>query len=441
MNLLVLRQRRAAAVAAMRALVDGAAKENRELTAEESAQFETHKAAVAQIEASILQLEALSELERAVNAGASSPHQTPAPALAMPVIQMGQDRRELDRRGGFRHRGEFYQALIRASMSHNRDVDERLIPEAAAPSTYGGEGSGAEVGFLVPPEFSREIFNLALTDDALLPLTDQTPVSSNSMAFPKDETTPWGSDGVRGYWAAEAGAANATKPKTGLATLRLNKLMALVPLTDELVADSVAGAAFVTPLMGRSIRWKTNEAILYGTGAGQPLGMFAGDAAVTQTKDAAQAANTVTIGNVTNMIARLVPGAYRNSIWLITPDALPALFQLTLGNYPIYLPNNSGAQGNPYGTLMGRPLFPSQHVPAFSSAGDLTLIAPDWYRTITKGTGESIQVDQSMHLYFDADATAFRAIFRVDGQPKIAKPISQAKGAKTLSPFVQLEAR
>jgi hypothetical protein len=46
-----------------------------------------------------------------------------------------------------------------------------------------------------------------------------------------------------------------------------------------------------------------------------------------------------------------------------------------------------------------------------------------------------------MHLYFDADATALRAIFRVDGGPKIAAAISPAKGSTTLSPFIHLAAR
>jgi hypothetical protein len=46
-----------------------------------------------------------------------------------------------------------------------------------------------------------------------------------------------------------------------------------------------------------------------------------------------------------------------------------------------------------------------------------------------------------VHLYFDADATAFRTLFRVDGAPKIAAAISPAKGSTTLSPFVVLAAR
>ena len=44
-------------------------------------------------------------------------------------------------------------------------------------------------------------------------------------------------------------------------------------------------------------------------------------------------------------------------------------------------------------------------------------------------------------IEFDADAMAFRTTFRMDGQPKLAAPITPAKGSNTLSPFVQLAAR
>jgi HK97 family phage major capsid protein len=56
--------------------------------------------------------------------------------------------------------------------------------------------------------------------------------------------------------------------------MRLNKLFGLVPVTDELLADSPAISAYLTGLLGRSIKWKVNDAIINGTGAGQPLGIF-----------------------------------------------------------------------------------------------------------------------------------------------------------------------
>ena len=259
------------------------------------------------------------------------------------------------------------------------------------------------------------------------------------MVFPKDETTPWGTDGVRAYWQAEATAATATKPKFGTSILRLQKLMALVYLSDEMIDDINAMNTYLPRKFADSIRWKTNESLLFGTGNGQPLGCFSSAASVMQAKDGNQSASTVSTANILNMIARLIPGCFPRSQWLITPDALPSLFGLTLGNYPIYLPVNQGIQGNPYGTLMGRPIMVSQHSPAFSSQGDISLIDPSYIRSITKAGG--IQTASSLHIAFDADATAFRATFRVDAQPKIAAPVTQAKGSKTLSAFIQLEAR
>jgi len=419
-----LQARKATHITAMRAITSKAEKEGRDLTDAEVTEFDGLKAQIDSTNAAI-DREQLLAMEEA-SAGIEIPDNA--------VITVS-DRAAADPKLGFHTFGEFAKA-VKDSSSATGKIDKRF---AAAPSTFGSEAVGADGGFLVPPEYSKEIFNLAFTEDSLLPMTDNAPVDGNSMVFPKDETTPWGTDGVRAYWQNEASTAAATKPKFGTATLRLHKLMALVPLTDELLGDASALNGYLPNLLGRSIRWKTNESLLNGSGDGQPLGALKGGAAVVVAKDSGQAASTVTTFNILNMIARLPPGSFPNSVWLITPDALPAVFGLTLGNYPIYLPMNSGIQGNPYGTLMGRPIMVSQHASAFSSAGDIQLLDMSYYRTITKSGG--IDMQSSMHLYFDADATAFRAVFRVDGQPKIVAPITQAKGSNTLSPFLQLGAR
>lgn len=427
-NLRELQARKAKHVAAMRAITDKAASEGRDLTDDEVTAFDTERAALAGLNAAIEREEALIEAERSVT----------IPAAAGAAIAVSENA-ENDPARGFHSFGEF-AAAVRNAGNGIGAIDRRLTIGAAAPGIAGNEGSGQDGGFLIPPQFSTEIFTLSLEDDALLPMTDGTEVGGNGMVFPKDETTPWGTDGVRAYWQAEATQANATKPKLGTTMMRLHKLMALAPVTDELLADTSALDSYLPGLMARSIRWKTDEAILFGTGAGQPQGAFNSDAAVVVQKDAGQTANTVSLSNITNMIARLPVGSFPRSCWLITPDALPSLFGLQLGNYPIYLPISSGAQGSPYGTLMGRPVYVSQHVAAFSAQGDIALVdLKGFYRTITKAGG--IQTATSMHLYFDADAAAFRSILRVDGQPKISKPIAQAKGANQLSPFVQLGAR
>ena len=421
-----LQAKKAGLVASARALTDLAESETRDISAEESTQFEALRDQITAINTAIDRENELLAEEASLGFSAGSS-----------VIDMG-DNREKDEKRGFKSFGEFLH-VVKVSSAGRNAMDERLSLVAAAPSTFGGESTGTDGGFLAPPEFSREIFSLSLTEDSLLPLTDNIEISGNSMVFPKDETTPWGTDGVRAYWQAEATAATATKPKFGTSILRLQKLMALVYLSDEMIDDINAMNTYLPRKFADSIRWKTNESLLFGTGNGQPLGCFSSAASVMQAKDGNQSASTVSTANILNMIARLIPGCFPRSQWLITPDALPSLFGLTLGNYPIYLPVNQGIQGNPYGTLMGRPIIVSQHSPAFSSQGDISLIDPSYIRSITKAGG--IQTASSLHIAFDADATAFRATFRVDAQPKIAAPVTQAKGSKTLSAFIQLEAR
>jgi HK97 family phage major capsid protein len=437
-----LQARKADTVARARAITDTAAAANRDITPEEKQDFDALLGQADALEADIQRQQRLAAAEAAIT----------IPAGTTDIVVT--ERRQADAKGGFRSFGDFAQSVIRASVNP-RATDERLIFEAAAPTTFGSTMAGADGGFLIPPEFATEIYTLSLMEDALLPLTANVELSSsNSMVFPKDETTPWGTDGVRAYWQAEATAGTATKPKLSTNIMRLHKLMALVPLTDELIEDARALETYIPDKVAQSIRWKTNESFLFGAAAGQPIGAFnANGPAILQAKESAQATLTLLLANITKMVSHLPPGSYGRAIWLLNNDVLPALAGLTLGNYPIYLPIGGALGGivgapptpggnmlqTPYGTLQGRPVYVSQHANTFSSQGDVMLGDFKGYRTITKAGG--METATSMHLYFDADATAFRTLFRIDGMPVLQTPINPAKGSNQLSHFVQLAAR
>lgn len=433
MTIRILQQRKAAAVAAAKGVNDKAVAEGRDLTAEEQAQYDKHMGDARGIDAQINRAQELAAMD--VSEGIE--------IVAGAKITV-EENVEKDPKRGFASIGDFMKSVHGASIAQRSGgaVDKRLIIGAAAPTTFANEGTGADGGFLIPPEFGKEIFMLSLGDNALLPLTDEVNVTGNSMGFPKDETTPWGTNGVRAYWQGEATSGTQTKPVLGTNALRLKKLMALVPVSDEMLEDSAALASFLPKKIGASIQWKSNEAILFGKGNGQPFGALSSGAAVTVAKESGQAAATLKAENLAKMIARLPEGSFPRAVWIINNDVLPALFTLTLGNYPIYLPSGTpigGIQGSPYGTLLGRPIIVSQHAETIGTEGDVILVDLDYYQTITKAGG--MQTATSMHLYFDADATAFRTTFRMDGQSKIAAAIDPAKGTTKLSPFVKLGAR
>lgn len=435
-----LQARKTTLVKEARSLTDRVAADSRDMSDDEVVAFDALRTRIDATSAAIDREAALIADEARISVGSATG----------PIVT---DNREADPKRGFGSLGEFMQAVYQADKP-GKSIDGRLLLGglggmdgmggigAAAPGNFSNEAAGQDGGFLVPPQFSQEIFKLSLGEDSLLPLTDNVEISGNSMAFPKDETTPWGTNGIRAYWQGEAASAIATKPVLGLATLRLKKLMALVPTTDELLDDANALTTYLPQKVALSIRWKANESILFGAGNGIPVGCMNAGAIVTVAKESGQATQTLVPQNLAKMIARLPPGSFTNAVWIVNNDVLPALFTLSLGNFPIYLPTGlsvGGIQVSPYGTLLGRPVFVSQHANTFSSQGDVLLVDLSYYQTITKAGG--MQTATSMHLYFDADLTAFRTTFRMDGQSKIANPIAPAKGSNSLSPYIQLAAR
>jgi HK97 family phage major capsid protein len=433
MNKRLLQQKKAAAVAAAKALNATATAENRDLNAEELTQFDAHMKDAESLQANIERAEKLEAADVGVEV-ADDAKITVTENVAK------------DPKGGFNFVGEYMKAVYgaHAAQRNGTAIDKRLLIGAAAPGagTFANEGSGGDGGFLIPPEFGKEIFQLSLGDNSFIDMTDKVIVSGNSMSFPRDESTPWSTNGVNAYWQGEGKVGTTSKPNVTYEALRLKKLMALVPVSDEMLEDTNAMASYLPKKIGSAIQWKTNEAILFGTGAGLPQGAMNSGAVITVAKDSGQAASTLSAMNLANMIARLPEGSFGSAVWIINNDVLPSLFTLTLGGFPIYMPAGAGVgaiQGSPYGSLLGRPVIVSQHANTFSSAGDVMLVDLSYYQTITKASG--VQTATSMHLYFDADATAFRTTFRVDGQSKISKAIDPAKGTAKLSPFVQLGAR
>lgn len=413
-------------IEAARAITAAAEKDERDITAEEQTAIDEILESVTAIDANIAREQRLIEAERS------------APAL--PALEGARvvENIEDDPKRGFRSFGEFAVRVMQACAPNGR-MDQRLDTlRSQAPTTFGNESSGTDGGFLVPPEYSREVFQHSLQGDAFLPLTDNYPVAGNSLTFPRDETTPWGTDGIRAFWDAEASQATQTKPTGGIATMRTNNLRAVVPVTEELLQDTAALEAYIGRKTSESIQWKVNLSLFEGSGVMQPLGFFNHASQVSVAKEPGQVADTVVTQNVVEMFAR--NNNRSRAVWMINDDVLPSIMTLTLGNQPIWTPPVSGMQQAPNGLLLGRPIMPTQVCKTIGDKGDIVFV--DWksYRTITKA-GAGIETATSMHLFFDYGLMAFRATFRMDGAPMPSKAITAANGSNSLSPFVVLDDR
>lgn len=443
----VLRQKRADLTKEARAIVDQATAENRDLTADEQTRRDEILGQLETVGREIDAEERLLEQERAMGAVRDRGEPTAEEAATRRQIHV-HDRAEDDPWSGFRNAAEFGRAVRQACLpgaSVSR-VDDRLVVlqrravddiRAAAPSNPHVEG-GSESGYMVPPALSSRIFELMFAQDDLLSAMDPEPTDSNAVEIEADETTPWGASGVQAYWRGENTPMTGTRVSTKYRTVRLHELYAFVSATDELLEDAPRLENRLTRKSADAIRWKAAEAIVFGTGAGQPLGFMNAPGTVTVAKETSQAAATIVTANVLKMYSRLIADG-GSPFWLANRDTIPQLAVLTIGDQPVYTPPNAGIKEAPGGMLLGYPIRFSEHAQTLGTKGDLSLVNPAGYYAAIKRGG--VKFASSIHLYFDYNATAFRWTFRLGGQPYLSAPVGAAKGANSKSHFVNLETR
>lgn len=351
-------------------------------------------------------------------------------------------------RAGFRSLGEQLLA-VRAAKLRPHAIDRRLI-EVRASGLGAFEGSDQDGGFLVQQDFSQEIIRRMNDVGQIIGRVRRLPISGNANGtkIPAINETSrvtgsrWG--GVQAFWVPEGGALTQSRPKFRMIQLTLGKLAALMYATDELLQDAAQLEAIAMQAFPEEMLFMTEDAIMNGDGAGKPLGFLNGPAVVNVAIEGTQTiANTATFLaiNVANMMSRMPARNYANAVWLINPVLLAKLVVMTIGGSggatPVYLPGGN-LSGEPFGTLLGRPVIPVEYCAAEGTPGDIVLADMSQYVLADKG---GIDAATSMHVAFLTDEMAFRFIYRVDGQPVWNNVLTPFKGSATQAPFITLATR
>jgi len=329
--------------------------------------------------------------------------------------------------------GEFFMAVKNAALyPGNQDV--RL---ASLKATGLSENVPADGGYLLQPQVSGGIIERMYETAQILPRVSSDTIgpNSNSMLYnavdesSRADGSRWG--GVLGYWTAEAGTITASRPTFRQMELKLKKVAALCYATDELLADATALESWLSRTVPEELRFQVESAIYRGNGVGKPLGIMNAPCLVSVTRIDA---NEIDQTDIANMWARRWAGV-NDYVWLANPSIFPQLINLTIGNFPMLMPVSTGFQGDPAFSLYGRPFIESEYTYALGTTGDLMLASLSQYQTINKG---GTQAASSIHVQFAAAETAFRFIYRVDGQPLWNSALTPYDAGNTLSPFVVL---
>jgi HK97 family phage major capsid protein len=345
--------------------------------------------------------------------------------------------------GPYKSFGQQLQAIMHACTPGNATPE----PLKAFKATGLNEGVSSEGGFLVQSDLAAGILTPMHEQGQILSRVNRIPISGNANGLKLnavDQTSRadgsrWG--GVNVYWAAEAATATKSKPALRQMNLDLKKMLAFYYATDEVLADASALEALTTQAFREEMTFKAEDAVIRGTGAGQPLGILTTGMYVSVTKETGQAADTFVFNNALKMWSRCWAPSRRNAVWFINQDVEPQLYGMSMsvgtGGVPVYMPAG-GISGAPYATLFGRPVIPVEQADTVGDLGDVLLLDLSQYLLIEKG---GLQAASSIHVMFLYDESTFRFTWRLDGQPAWNSVLTPANSSNTLSPFVALAAR
>ncbi len=332
----------------------------------------------------------------------------------------------------FKSAGEFMKSVVDAA-NNPYSIDQRLLPLKASGLN---ENTPSQGGFLVPPQYAAGIRERMYNTGQILGRLNVTNVSGNTMVYNVlDETsraTGSRAGGLQGYWLNEGGTKTASKPKFDQISLKLKKVAALAYATDELLADTSALDGFLMRHMADELRFLVEDAVVEGDGVGKPLGILNSPALISATRTNA---SQVAAADIAGMWARRWVGA-NDYVWLIDQSVHPQLVNMTVGNWPVYVPAG-GFNGAPYASLYGRPIIESEYSKALGSVGDVMLVSFSEIAAIAKG---GVEMASSIHVQFLTDEQVFRAVYRFDAQPFWKSALTPFNGGNTVSPFVALAA-
>ncbi|QEG27097.1 Phage capsid family protein [Gemmata obscuriglobus] len=355
------------------------------------------------------------------------------PAFATPHVA-GSD---LAATGGFKNLGDAVAGYIRARKGdfdaarrfsqYGKAVEART--KATGMSISGG--SGHQGGDLVPQEWAKDLWRLTFQNvpDLLGMMTkyEMRNQVENIPAWVQSSAAA----GIQSNVIAEANSITATVGVTANVQLSLVKGAVLVNTSDELLRfNSYNLENVIKQVVPERLRFMTNGNVVAGTNS--QINLVSNAAAVTVI---AATPGRINFDDVTKMNAALYDDFDNDAIWLCSKSTLPELYSLAYPNrgatnpYPAWTPGTFGQEQllgpKPKGTLLGKPVYTLENIPALGSRGALIL----WHPKSCAAGYSGLIADQTPYLYFDLAQDSFRFLFYFDSVNPLTTPYTRADGS------------
>ena len=386
-----LREKRNIAWNAAKAFLDSHHTEKGTLTAEDDATYTRMEQDIADLGKEIARL----ERQEALDAELSKPVNTPLTSKPSTVTQP-------DMKAG-RASDAYKAGMLTALRSNFKQISNVLQ-----------EGVDADGGYLVPDEYDQRLVDV-LTEENIMRKLSHKITTSGEHKINIAATKP------AAAWIEEGGALSFGDATFDQILLDAHKLHVAIKVTEELLYDNAFNLeSYIIDMFGKALANAEEDAFLNGSGAGQPLGLFA----TTGGGTAAISTASLTADDVIKLVYALKRPYRKNAKFIMNDQTIASIRQLK-DNNGAYMWQPSLVAGEP-DKLLGYDVYTS----SFCPAGKIAFGDYSYYNIGDRGTRSFKQLTE---LFAGNGMIGYVAKERVDGKlilPEVVQILTITGSAK-----------
>ena len=283
----------------------------------------------------------------------------------------------------------------------------KTMYSTATPAT-GTNPSAAQN--LVPPEFRAQLQQLPYDQPSVFDRVTVVPSSTGTVTWPAlVQTASNEFGGVAFQWLGEGAEKPETEPEFEQKEIATHELSGYTEISERLLSrSSINLETLLASLFRGAMVYTIDNAILQGSGTGQPLGIIntAGINLVTRA-----AAGAVGYADLVNL-KHAVKAVHRGGATFVLEDTVETGLELLTDTQGRPLFNASVANG-PYDRLTGYPYLVGTNCPTLGYVGDIVYGNLKHYVLVME---EDITLARSEHVKFRTNKIAFKVYTVVGGR-------------------------
>lgn len=288
------------------------------------------------------------------------------------------------------------------------------------------EGTAADGGYLVPEEFANVIVEDIRDISIMRGLASVMSTQTDTVHIPSLVSRP------KAAWRSEKAVKNTSTATFTENVLTPYSLAAIVPLSNELVADAQLGVGgsivnYIAGLMSVSLSEKEEQAFWTGSGSGQPTGVDGGGYTLRTFAAGAGATDVQRADAIVNAYHNTPQGYRTRAVWVGNMGTWGEVGRLKDSQNRYLL---TDLAGSPTQLLKGRPVYESNFL-----AGGTLLFGDFSFYQIVDREGISVRVSDEATVAgssaFEKNLTYVRVEKRVDAELLLPAAVSKVTGLGT----------